>query len=380
MKPWTIAVNGAFVRKELTGVQRAAHELLAALEAAGDPRFRFITLTPAPPRGDRQPERMPAGEVTVDRSRLPGALWMQVRLPGLARRAGAALLWSPANAGPVRAGEHIVTIQDAAVFAGPEWFSRGFRLYYRALLPMLGRRAKVVLTPSEFSKAELVRHRVAPAERIEVIPCGVSAAFREDAPAGRWADRRPFVLALGPRDPRKNISSVLRAWSLLPRGARSGVRLLLGGSAEGPFASAGRDPLPHGVEAIGRVREDELPGLYRAAEAFIYVSLYEGFGLPPLEAMACGTPVLASRVASIPEVCGDAAAYVDPLDASGIAAGLEAVLTDGGLRSRLRAAGSARAAAFRWESAARRTLDVFARTLSAGSRADAAGAGQGASS
>ena len=90
MRPWTIAVNGAFVRKEVTGVQRAAHELLAALEAAGDPRFRFITLIPAPPRGDRQPERMPAGEVAVDRSRLPGALWMQVRLPGLARRIGAA--------------------------------------------------------------------------------------------------------------------------------------------------------------------------------------------------------------------------------------------------------------------------------------------------
>jgi glycosyltransferase involved in cell wall biosynthesis len=380
MKPWTIAVNGAFVQKEVTGVQRAAHELLAALEAAGDPRFRFLTLTPAPRRSDWQPERTPAGEVAIDRSRLPGALWMQVRLPGLARRAGAALLWSPANAGPVHAEAHVVTIQDAAVFAGPQWFSRGFRLYYRALLPMLGRRAKVVLTSSEFSRAELIRHRVAPAERIEVIPCGVGAAFRQDAPAGRWAERRPFVLALGRRDPRKNIGAILRAWSLLPTGVRSGVRLLLAGSGEGPFASTGRDPLPGGVEAIGRVHEDELPGLYRAAEAFVYVSLYEGFGLPPLEAMACGTPVLASRVASIPEVCGDAAAYVDPLDPSDIAAGLEAVLTDAGLRSRLRAAGMARAAAFRWDTAARRTLEVFARTISAGTRREAAGRSQGASS
>jgi glycosyltransferase involved in cell wall biosynthesis len=358
----TIAVNGAFAGREWTGVQRAAHDILEALHAARDARFRLVTLMPASRTGGDRDRRQPAGEVVIDRSVLPAPLWMHVRLPILARRLGADLLWSPANSGPPGARRHVVTIHDAAVFAGPEWFSMAFRLYYRALLPRLGRRAERVITSSEFSRGELVRHRVAPAERIEVIPCGVGAAFRQGAPAGRWAASRPFVLALGLGNPRKNVARVVRAWGLVPARVRSGVRLLVAGSG-GPFPRAEEIPLPEGVEAIGRVGEDELPGLYGAAEAFVYPSLHEGFGLPPLEAMACGTPVLASRAASIPEVCGDAAEYVDPLDERSIAAGLEAVLADEALRSRLRAAGVARAARFRWDEAARRTLDLFARVL-----------------
>jgi glycosyltransferase involved in cell wall biosynthesis len=363
--PWTVAVNGAFLRPDPTGVQRSSRELCEALAAARDPRFRFVVVALEPRRGAPAPPPLPL-EMLADRSPLPAALWVQVRLPRLARRLGADLVWSPANAGPLRAHRHAVTIHDAAVFAGPGWFTPSFRLYYRALLPRLGRRAEVVFTPSEFARCELIRHRVAPAERIEVVPWGVGPAFRPGAAAERWASRRPYVLALGRGDRRKNIATLLRAWALLPERARSGRRLILAGAPGPRRARESRADLPAGVEAVGRVAEEDLPGLYGAAEAFVFPSLYEGFGLPPLEALACGTPVIASRAGSIPEVCAGAALYADPLDAAGLAGALDAVLSDPGLRARLGAAGPERAARFRWEDASRRTLAALARVLERG--------------
>jgi glycosyltransferase involved in cell wall biosynthesis len=357
--PRTIAVNGAFALQPVSGVQRYAGELLRALAAGAGERLRFAAIVPRP--GPGLAATLDGCEVIAGRSRLPAALWTQARLPALVRRSGAALLWSPANAGPLAVRDQAVTIQDAAVFAGPEWFSRRFALYYRALLPRLGARVRRVITSSEFSKRELARHGIAPAERIAVVPGGVSARFHPGAEGGRWVEKRPYVLALGGGDPRKNVTALLRAWPLVARqpGAPAGLKLLVAGAGSRALRRGGSLPAVEGVEFLGRVADEDLPGLYASGEAFAYPSLYEGFGLPPLEAMACGTPVLAADRASLPEVCGPAALYANPLEVEGIAAGLAALVTDAGLRARLREAGLARAALFTWERAAARMAEVL---------------------
>jgi glycosyltransferase involved in cell wall biosynthesis len=357
----TVAVNGVFLGQPLTGVQRYARELVAAVARLAGDRLRLVVIAPA--GAGLPPEPVPGVEILLERSRLPRPLWVQLRLPALARRIGARLLWSPSNTGPLAVREQLLTVFDGSVFAHPEWFSRSFGLYHRSLLPRLGRRARRVLTISEFSREELVRHRVAPREKIEVVGCGVSPAFRPDAERGEWAAKRPYLLTVGSRDPRKNVGSLLKAFALLPPALRRDLRLLVAGGRSPLFAGEGMGEVPPGVELLGFVPDRALPGLYAGAEAFIYPSLYEGFGLPPLEAMACGTPVAVSSAPCLPETCGEAALYFDPLDPPGMAARIEKILSDSSLRERLRAAGLARAARFTWERAAQRMISALEEAL-----------------
>ncbi|HVR72824.1 MAG TPA: glycosyltransferase family 1 protein [Planctomycetota bacterium] len=368
--PRTVLVSGLFLRRPAAGVQRFAREMLCALQRAGPTRPRIVLAAPIGRRVARlESERIAAeaaplaGEVILDRSSLPAPLWTQIRLPVIFRRLGADLLWSPSNVGPLSVRRQVVTIFDASFLERPEWFSRAFSLYYRVLLPRLARRAARVTTVSCFSREELARRGVVPAGAIDVVPCGVSSAFHPDADSAEWTSRMPYVLTVGSRDPRKNLAALLRAWELLPRSIASSHRLLAAGADSSAFARESLGRIPDRVELLGYVPERSLPGLYAGAAAFVYPSLYEGFGLPPLEAMASGTPVLVSRAASLPEVCGGAALYLDPDDPRSIADGLEAILQDPELRVRLRAAGLERAAAFTWEGAAKTLLGVFETVL-----------------
>ena len=352
----TIAVNGAFFAQPVTGVQRYARELVSALVRWGGQDHRLVLIAPVRDPKDPLPDASFAekADLVLDRTRLPGPLWIQLRLPGLLRRLGSPLLWSPANIGPLSVRNQVLTIHDGSVFERPEWFSRPFRLYYRALLPRLGKRVLRVLTGSEFSRRELVRHGVASYDQIEVVPCGVSPNFHPAADAGDWVSRKPYLLAVGSRDPRKNLATLFRAWRLLERSRTPGLRLLVAGARSPVFGRERAGKVPPGVEFLGFVPDLSLPGLYAAASGLVYPSLYEGFGLPPLEAMACGTPVLASNAASLPEACGEAALYFNPLDPRELAEKIEVLLNDLALRTRLRAAGTERAAGFTWERAAER--------------------------
>jgi glycosyltransferase involved in cell wall biosynthesis len=268
---------------------------------------------------------------------------------------------SPANLAPVALGRrNVVVIHDAAALRHPEWYGRAYVAYQRAILPRLARTAARVITVSEFSKAELVDVLGAAPDNVAVVPNGVDDRFSPDADsaaarAGLGLDRG-YVLAVGSRIARKNLAGLEAAARML---ARDGVELVAAGSGRAYMRAEGDTP----VRALGYVAEDHLPGLYAGAEALVMPSLYEGFGLPCLEAMASGTPVIAAARGALPEVCGDAALLFDPDDPEAAAAALERLLGDAGLAAGLRDRGLARARRFSWRATAERTDAVVAAVL-----------------
>jgi glycosyltransferase involved in cell wall biosynthesis len=288
-----------------------------------------------------------------------GHAWEQALLPLASRRA--AIVLSPANLAPLALGRrNVVVIHDAAALRHPEWYGRAYVAYQRALLPRLARTAGRVITVSEFSRGELVDALGAPPDRVAVVPNGVEERFSQDADAeGARAAlglERPYVLAVGTRIARKNLAGLERAAAAL---AAEGVDLVAAGSARAYMRDEGDTP----VRALGYVPDDRLPGLYAGARALVMPSLYEGFGLPVLEAMASGTPVVAADRAALPEVAGGAALLFDPDDTEAAAQALVRVLGDADLAASLRDRGLARAAEFTWHATARQVDAVVESAL-----------------
>jgi glycosyltransferase involved in cell wall biosynthesis len=319
----SVLIDGrAAVRPELGGVERWARELTARLPALRPERYA-VTRPPA---------------VLAHRA---GHAWEQAVLPFRAR--SAALLLGPANLAPVAFPRNVVVIHDAAVLREPGWYSPAYARWHGALLPAIARGAKRVITVSEFSAREL---RDLLGVDAAVVPGGVDARFTPGADPGPARAAlgldRPYVLTVASRIARKNLAALDVAAARLQA---HGVDLVAAGGERPQF----RDPVAAGARDLGPVPDAHLPGLYAGARAFVLPSLYEGFGLPCIEAMACGTPVAAARAAGLPETCGDAAVYADPRDPAGIADAIETAMDDDDLR----AAGLRRAAAFTWDRTAR---------------------------
>jgi glycosyltransferase involved in cell wall biosynthesis len=320
-----VVIDGrAAVRREIGGVERVAREMTQRLPALDPKRYRVA----APPR------------LLAHRA---GHAWEQLVLPAKDGR----IVYCPAMLGPLASRRNVVCIYDAASVRHPEWYSRGYAAYQRRVLPALARRARLVITASAFARDEVVEVLGADPGRTVVVPLGVSERFHPDADpsAARAAFGldRPYALTVGSRIARKNVDALERAADVL---SREGIDLVAAGSGRG-YMRAGASP----VRELGYVGQELLPGLYAGAAAFVLPSLHEGFGLPVLEAMASGVPVVASDRGSLPEVCGGAALLVDPLDADAIA---DALLTAAG-DARLCDAGLARARSFTWERTARET-------------------------
>ncbi|MGH7508221.1 MAG: glycosyltransferase family 4 protein [Gemmatimonadales bacterium] len=288
--------------------------------------------------------------------RTRGQLWEQFELPVHARTG---FLLNFANTAPLAMRRQCVTIHDASVFAVPAAYSPAFRAWYQVLLPILGRRVARVLTVSAFSRNELSRWARIPSERISVVH-GAGEHILSIPPDSRVFEQhriggRPYLLAVGSSSPHKNLRGIVQSLKFVARDdfdvvVAGGRNLRVFGSDE--TSSDGR------IRAIGYVTDGQLRALYERAACLVFPSLYEGFGLPPLEAMACGCAVITSDTTSLPEVCGDAALYCDPSDPRDIAAQISAVLTRPDLAAELRVRAVARSRLFRWKATARAVMKV----------------------
>jgi len=347
-----IFVNGRFLTQPLTGIQRYSYELTRRMPQA-------VIVTPGPPSEEYPP--VPGQRVKVAPSSLPHHLWEQAVLPG--RVPKDALLWCPGGSGPWRGSRReVLTIHDLSVFDFPEGFSASYLAAYRALYAVLPRRVRRILTVSRFSKERIVEVLRVPVDRVGIVPNAPAAQFKPlerdvvDAALATLGVNGPYVLSLGAVSARKNFRRLFDAWKRIsPRWPE--YRLVVVGRSDLAFSNYDSlGPLPDRTTWLKHVSDEQLVALYNGAVVMAYPSLYEGFGLPVLEAMACGTAVLTSGTSALTEVAGEASHLVDPWSIEDIAAGVERLLANEGLRNELRRRGLARAATFTWEGATRALL------------------------
>jgi glycosyltransferase involved in cell wall biosynthesis len=336
----------------------------------------------------RRPERYGPALPDLDRPNIARVavdapltnLRQQVALPPALRRGRLDLYHSPAFFLPLALpllwrGPTVVSMFDLNFLRLRENWRAGRRATYLSLVvqaPIAARQATRIITLSETSARDIARLLRAPPHKIAVVPAAPRDTFR-DLPGARAVARAResygrFFLSVGVLAPQKNLARVLAAFARLDDGA---TRLVLAGRPAGAYAEAVLRPLARELGVEGRVvfagatSDDELRALYHAAEALVFPSLGEGFGLPIVEAMACGCPVVTSNLSSMPEVAGDAALLVDPHDVASIAQALRSLLRDPALRAALVARGSARAARYTWDEAARGTLRVYEQAMDA---------------
>jgi glycosyltransferase involved in cell wall biosynthesis len=277
---------------------------------------------------------------------------------------------------PVRRASGVLTVHDLSFIRVPHSAHPQLRAYLLQAVPRSVQRADWVLADSECTKRDLIELLGATTDSVKVIYPGVERRFRPVREAALRAVVREryqlpprFVLALSTLQPRKNFERLIRAFARLPESVRQEVKLVIAGGRgwryEGIFETVSALQMEDAVCFPGYVADQDLPALYSLAELFALPSLYEGFGLEPLEAMACGTPVVTSNVSSLPEVVGDAAISVDPLDVDGLAEALELVLSDPALQQDMIRKGIDRARRFTWEAAAHKLLRLYERAVAA---------------
>jgi glycosyltransferase involved in cell wall biosynthesis len=297
-------------------------------------------------------------------------VWEQLVQPIALLRADVDLLHAMAFVGPLAAPcPFVVTIYDLSFLHFPEAFRPWNRRYLQFLTTHSARRARRVIVISESTRCDVVKMLGVPEDRVDVAYCGVDEMFHPlpAAEVSRFREERGlpdrFILFLGTLEPRKNVQTLIRAYATWRRAGPDIPRLVVAGGKgwyfDRIFAQVEELGLSGEIIFPGYVSQQELPLWYNAAELFVYPSRFEGFGLPVLEAMACGVPVVTTNVASLPEVAGDAAWLVSPDDESQLIEAMRCVLNDSTLRQEMRARGLAQAAAFTWERTARQTAKSY---------------------
>lgn len=373
-----LGINYIAAVSQRAGIGRYTRELVRALvdELAAEPAVDrpdlrlLVPARPALPRPDLPPParfcRLPLTEWQA------AVFWQRLRIP-----LPASLFTGPLDVfhepdfllPPVRAGRRIVTVHDLSYQIHPELAHPAmYRLLIQAV-PRSVARADVIIAVSESTRRDLIALLGVPADRVVVIAEGVDPAFRPDAdPADAAARSRlglppRYLLTVGTIQPRKNYNRLLTACERIWRADPGAPDLVIAGQKgwlyEDFFRRLEHSPQRNRVHVLDFVADQDLPALYRGAEVFVYPSLYEGFGLPPLEALACATAVVCSDGSSLPEVVGDAARLVDPLDAGALADALHDLIAHPAGRADLAARGPGQAARFTWPEAARRHLAVY---------------------
>jgi glycosyltransferase involved in cell wall biosynthesis len=344
-----VVLDADVLGRRRTGDETYVSALLRELpKLAADLRFAAVT---------RRPDLVPEGVEPVELPANSQPLRMAWSLPRLLLRLRPEVGHFQHVVPPRFRGRSVVTVHDLSFERDPSWMGARDRIVFKTMVPRSAKRADRIITVSERTKADVIEHyRVDPA-KVVVISNGVDAHYR---PEGARHDGRPYLLFVGALQPRKDPLLAIEALDL----SNADLRLVVVGPDKGSEQDARRAASRLGVadrvEFAGHVERDELASLYRGAQALVFPSRYEGFGLPVVEAMACGTPVVAAAAGAVPEVAGDAAILVEPGNAAALAGGIERALAD---RERLVEAGLERARRFSWTETARRTLAVYRELL-----------------
>lgn len=370
-----ILIDVTSALKQSAGIGRYTRGLVDAL-AAHFPHLPIVLVTTrdAPPPPTTWPfplQRLPFTE------RQAVIFWQRLRFPLPANwlLGRADLFHSPDFVlPPLHRTPGMVTVHDLSFLVYPQYAVPGLEFYLRGAVPRAVRRATLVLADSENTRRDLIRFWNTPPEKVHVLYPGLTPHFRpvEDARTLANVRRRyglpeRFILSVSRLEPRKNFPGLIRAFNRLKKHARLPHHLVIAGGKgwlyEPIFEEAARSPYRDHIHFPGFVADEDLPALYTLADAFAYPSFYEGFGFPPLEAMACGVPVVCANNSSLPEVVGEGGLLLPAEDEEGWAEALARVLTDEGLRAQLREAGFRQAARFTWQATAERLVALYARVL-----------------
>lgn len=351
-----------------TGVQRAALNMVATLIRFD--RMNEYILFSGQGEWEKYDWNYPNIKVVSSNLR-PGdtfrnILWEQFVLPKLAKEHKVDILHSPANMAPLfYKGKSIVHIHDLCFIVNPQWYSFAFRNWYRFVIPRLVKKATRVITNSNNSRNDLLQYCKVPLDNISLVYWAVDDFFlKEEIPRAKSIDRprKDYILYVGSLEPRKNIKLLVEAYGILrKKNPDIKTKLVLIGGESPLFAefTLRIKEFKEDVILTGFVDEENLRTYYREAKLVVYPSLYEGFGFPPLEAMASGTPVVTSHSSSLPEVVGDAALTVDAHNAPGLALAITELLSDPQLREKLILKGYERVRKFTWERVARKILAIY---------------------
>jgi glycosyltransferase involved in cell wall biosynthesis len=352
-----LTINGRFLTQNLTGVQRYAREIVSALDTLLEDEKWSAALKAkiiVPSAGANTLDLHAIG-VHSTVGRVGGPMWTQCVLPLISR----GVLLSLGNIGPIISSNHVICIHDANTYLAPESYSLAFRIYYRTILPILAKRAARLVTVSNFSARMLDEFKLCPLEKITVIPNGHEHINRWRPERSTYASslpgKRPFVFVLGSRARHKNVEILFEIAKELDA---MGLDLLVAGASNRYFSPVEQSAASN-VHMLGFVTDDDLAALYQNAFCFAFPSLTEGFGLPALEAMALGCPVIASERASLPEVCGNAALYVDPKSPRAWLDQIKRLRHDPDLAPSMRTEGRRQASRFSWTKSAQLYLNLL---------------------
>jgi glycosyltransferase involved in cell wall biosynthesis len=358
-----IFINGRYLTQRVTGVQRYATEVVFSLdrllEAGTLGHGHDVTLLA--PTGNYQLPKLRSIRL-VQAGALSGHFWEQLELPRLAR---GGLLFNPCGPSPLFHPCQVTMLHDASIFLAPQGYSLAYRVWSRLLYLGAGLRAKTILTVSNYSKGTLLDHcRTLSPEKIHVVYPGSDHMLRFGIDDGILDDifgnaRRDYVLCVGSQQANKNVKIVASISKWLDEKGISTI--VTGGSRKAVFR--GEEIEEGKVTKTGYVTDAQLRALYQNARCFIFPSFEEGFGIPPLEAMRCKCPVVSSSSASMPEVCGDAAVYFDPLDAQNLKDALDTVLSNPALADKLRASGVLQTEQYTWNHTALGVWDHLQREV-----------------
>jgi len=317
-----IFVNGRFLSRRITGVEKYGREILSRIGT----NYHVIQ---------------------TKQNGLTGHAWEQLILP--TRLSPNSMLWSPANTGPLFVRNQALTIHDLSPLEHPEWYKKSFATWYRLFLPLLARRVQIIFTPSEYIKQKVMkRFRV---KNVIVTPNGVdTSSFCPEAKQHTFDFPRKYIFFVGSIQPRKNLENLMRAWHTLKDDFKD-TWLVVAGEAGRVFRGI-KFFGDERIRFLNYVSDQDLPGLYANATLFVLPSFDEGFGLPILEAMACGTPVLVSNGGALPETVGDAGMIFDLAKPNDLSESIHKVLADNQLRSTLREKGLNRIKLFKWQATA----------------------------